>query len=271
MSVTIGTLRAHPHRRSTHMTDSTTGTLIERDLETYLSKVGGDYVAAYNEIVADEERKALSKRPPNNAAIRRAAYAQAVKNLDPKQLRVMNRTFRNFVPLAKKNAEITSETGELTLQQAEDLMIEVLEVKRIQEMAKSRYEEIRKRVFNSLTETFASAGEPEPEYVAGHIDIPNLGLKFTREGGARKDPELDEATLRDLVGDEVWNKVTRVEVIPAQEVRTFDEGLFLAAARKNPALLEKLRQALVVGGHRPVSFHQRSLSPEELEAYRDKE
>ncbi|AON96935.1 hypothetical protein BI081_gp172 [Mycobacterium phage Tonenili] len=251
------------------MADNTT--LIERDVQSYLDKVGGDYVAAYNEIVAEEERKALARRPPNNAAIRRAAYAKAVKNLDRKELAAMNRTLKNFLPLAKKNAGVTAQTGVLTMAEAEDLMIEVLEVKRLKEIVTSRYEEIRKRVFNSITESFAEQGEEFPEYVAGHIDIPKLGLKFTREGGSRKDPELDEDTLRELVGAEVWNKVTKVEVIPAQEVRTVDMDLYLAAARKMPELLEKLRQALKVGEFRPVSFHQRPMTPEELEAYVDKE
>src|SRR5690349_18309976 len=120
-------------------------TLIERDVESFLDSVGGSYVKAYNEIVADQEKRAIAPRPRSNADIRKAAYAKAIKTMDRKQLASMNKTVRNFLPLAKANAEITSAPGVLTEEQAEDLMVEVLEVKRLQEIAKSRYEEIRKK------------------------------------------------------------------------------------------------------------------------------
>ena len=54
-----------------------------------------------------------------------------------------------------------------------------------------------------------------------------------------------------------------VEVIPAQEVRSFDVDLFLKEARRKPALLEELRNALKVGDFGTVSFHQRPLDPDE--------
>ena len=239
------------------MTDNT---LIERTLQSYLDQVGGSYVKAYEEIVADEERRVLAAKPRSNAELRRAAYAKAVKNLDRKQLASMNKTVRNFLPLAKANSAITAETGVLTLDQAEDLMIEVLEVKRLQEIAKSRYEEIRKRVFNSITESFAEQGEEFPEHLAGFIEIPKMGLKFTREGGSRKEPELDEDKLAELVGPEVWEQVTTVEVV---ETRHFDPDLFLELARSKPKLLEQLRSALKVGAFGTSSFHQRAMEPDE--------
>lgn len=240
-----------------------TNTLAVNPVEAFLDKVGGDYIAAYNEIVAEQERTALANRPRSNAELRKAAYRQAIRTLDRHELASMGRTVRGFLRLARENSPITASTGVLDTADAEDLMVEVLEVKRLQEIAKSRYEEIRKRVFNSITEYAAREGAEFPEYVTGSVEIPQLGLKFTREGGARKDPELDEETLESLVGPEVWDKVTTVEVIPAQEVRTFDVDLFLQEARRKPALLEKLRESLKVGDFKPVSFHQRPLEPNE--------
>lgn len=237
--------------------------LISNDVQAFLDTVGGDYVAAYNEIVADQERKVLAKRAPSNAETRRAAYAKAVRTMDRKQLASMAKTVRGFLPLAKRNAEITAQTGILDDVEAEDLMVEVLEVKRLQEIAKSRYEEIRKRVFNSMTEGLAEQGEENPDLVASYIEVPKLGLKFTREGGGFKDPELQEDVLAALVGPEVWDKVTTVEVIPAQEVRTLDMDLFLQEARRKPALLEELRKALKVGEPATVRFNQRALAPDE--------
>lgn len=236
--------------------------LIERDLESFLQSVGGDYVAAYNEIVADQERKALANRPRSNSELRKQAYRKALRTFDRKEIASMGRTVRGFLRLAKENTPITSSTGVLDIADAEDLMVEVLEVKRLQEIAKSRYEEIRKRVFNSITEFAARSGKEFPEFESGYIEIPKYGLKFTREGGGRKDPELDEEALEALVGPEVWAQVTRVETIPAQEIRTFDTDLFLQAARKRPGLLEDLRKALRVGDFKTVSFHQRPMDPD---------
>jgi hypothetical protein len=237
--------------------------LITNEVQSFLDTVGGDYVAAYNEIVADQERKVIARRTPSNAETRKAAYAKAVRLMDRKQLASMAKTVRNFLPLSKANAAVTAQTGVLDEAEAEDLMVEVLEVKRLQEMAKSRYEEIRKRVFNSITEGLAEQGEKDPEIVAGYIEVPKLGLKFTREGGGFADPELQEEVLAALVGTEVWDKVTRVEVIPAQEVRTLDMDLFLQEARRKPALLEELRKALKVGEPKGFKFHQRALVPDE--------
>jgi hypothetical protein len=238
-------------------------TIAERDLEAFLEAVGGDYVAAYDKIVAEEDRKALQAKPRSNAELRKAAYAKAVKTMDRKQLASMNKTVRGFLPLAKANSLITATTGVLDEKEAEDLMVEVLEVKRLQEIAKSRYEEIRKRVFNSMTEGLAEQGEEFPEHVCSYIEVPKLGLKFTRERAGRKDPELDEAKLEELVGPEVWEKVTTVEVIPAQEVRTVDMDLFLQLARRKPRLLEELRKALRVGEFNSPAFYQRAMEPEE--------
>lgn len=237
--------------------------LISNEVQTYLDTVGGDYVAAYNQIVADQERKVIAKRIPANAETRKAKYAAAVRNMDRKQLASMAKTVRNFLPLAKANSTITSQTGVLDETEAEDLMVEVLEVKRLQEIAKSRYEEIRKRVFNSITEGLAEQGEKDPEVVPGYIEVPKLKLKFTREGGGFADPELQEDVLQALVGPDVWDKVTTVEVIPAQEVRTLDMDLFLQEARRKPALLEELRKALKVGEPKGFKFHQRAMEPEE--------
>lgn len=240
-------------------------TLIERDLEAFLDTVGGNYVAAYNKIVEDEQQRAIASGPRSNAEIRKAAYRKAVATLDRKGLASINKTMRGFVPLVKQNAEITNTTGILDEDQAEDLMIEILEVKRIKEIAASREAAIRARVFNSMTESFAAQGEEFPEHVKGSIEVPKLGLRFARERCGRKDPELDEAKLEKLVGPETWEKVSRVEIIPAQETRVFDADAFMAAARRRPALLEKLRAALVVGEFKSPAFHIRAMDPEQPE------
>lgn len=238
-------------------------TLIPRDVEAFLDSVGGNYVEAYNKIVADEQTRVIAAAPRSNAELRKAAYRQAVATLDRKQMAAIAKTVRNFMPLVRQNAAITSETGILAEDEAEDLMIEILEVKRLKEIVKSREDAIRARVFNSMTEDFAAQGEEFPEHVAGSIEVPKLGLKFTRERCGRKEPELNETKLEKLVGEDTWAKVSRVEVIPAQETRVFDIDLFMQAARRRPALLEQLREALVVGEFKSPAFYVRAMTPEE--------
>lgn len=238
-------------------------TLIARDVDSFLEKFGGNYIAAYNEIVAEADAKALAERPKSNAEVRKAAYTKALHKLDAKELKSMRKTVGNFLPLAEENAGITAEAGVLEESDAYNLMVEVLEVKRMEEFVKARYESIRKRVFSAITEELAAEGEDFPEFMPGYIPVPQLGLKFTREGGGRKDPELDEAKLESILGPEVWEKVTTTEHIPAQEVQHFSIDLYLQEARRQPELLEKLRAALKVGDFKPVKFNQRALDIEE--------
>lgn len=228
---------------------------------TYLDSIGGDYVAAYNQILADEQTKAVARRAPTNAETRKAAYNKAIAVLDRKTLASIGKTVRGFLPLIRQNVTITNLTGPLDEREAEDLMIEILEVKRLKEIAKAREEAIRKRVFNAITEGLAAQGETDPEVQPGYIEVPKLALKFTREGGGFKDPTLREEDLAAAVGDEVWEKVTRVEIIPAQENRVFDPELFLQEARRKPVLLEELRKALDVGDPAPLKFNQRAMTP----------
>lgn len=238
-------------------------TLAANDVTAFLDTFANDYVAAYNEILADEQTKAVAKRAPSNAETRKAAYNKAIAVLDRKTLASIGKTVRGFLPLIRANTVITNSTGPIDEREAEDLMVEVLEVKRLQEIAKARYEEVRRRIFSAIDEGLAEQGEKDPQVQPGYIEVPNLKLKFTREGGGFKDPELQEYVLEAAVGPEIWERVTTVEVIPAQEIRSFDADLFLKEARRKPALLEELRKALKVGEPAPLKFQQRAMNPEE--------
>jgi len=237
--------------------------LINNEVQAFLDTVGGDYVAAYNEILADEQTRAVAKRAPSNAETRKAAYNKAIAVLDRKTLASIGKTVRGFLPLIRANAVITNQTGPLDEREAEDLMVEVLEVKRLIEVATARKESVRKRIFSAIDEGLAEQGEKDPQVQPGYIEVPKLGLKFTREGGGFKDPELQEYVLEAAVGPEIWQRVTTVEVIPAQEIRSFDADLFLKEARRKPGLLEELRKALKVGEPAPLRFNQRAMEPKE--------
>lgn len=240
-----------------------TQALVANPVEAYLEKFAGNYIAAYNDIVAEADKAALANHPRTNAELRKQAYQRALRVQDRKELKSIGQTLRGFLPLAKHTAEVLNKGGDVTLEEAEDVMVLVLEAKRLKEIAESQILAARKRIFAAIDERLAADGVDFPEVNPGYIEIPNLGLKFTREGGGRKDPELDEAKLEALVGPEVWENVTNVELIPAQEVRNFDADLFLQEARKQPALLEKLREALIVGEFAPVRFNQRAMEPED--------
>lgn len=230
---------------------------------SFLDSIGGDYVAAYNQILADEQTKAVARRAPSNAETRKASYNKAIAVLDRKTLASIGKTVRGFLPLIRQNVRITNTSGALDVLEAEDLMVEILEVKRLKEIAKAREEAIRKRVFSAITEGLAEQGVESPEVQPGFIEVPKLSLKFTREGGGFKEPVLREEDLAEALGEGLWEKVTQVEIIPAQEIRTFDPELFLVEARRKPALLEKLRESLDVGDPAPLKFNQRAMSPTE--------
>lgn len=223
--------------------------IVESDLKTLLKKAGGDYVATYEGIIAEEKAKAVARAPRSTVESRKLAWKDAVAKLDRGLIAKINKTLSGYIRLVKANAEVTSAETPRILDEAEaqSLMQEYLDLKTIEEFVKSRYEQIRRAAFGSMTESLAADGEEFPEHINAIIEIEELGQKFCREGTGRKDPELDEDLLKELLGDKRWKAVSVEEVIPAQTYTHLDMDKLMELARKEPAVLELIRDALEVG------------------------
>jgi hypothetical protein len=238
--------------------------LIENDLRTILATEDGNYVAQYEQVVAELDKTAVVATR-NSREMRKESWKKAVAKLDRKQLAKANRTFKGYLGLVRRNAELSAIEVPTVLNeiQAANLMEEALSLRDAQELLKGRWEEIKRLVFGSMTEQFSAEGEEFPDQVAGSIDIPELGFRFSREGCGRKDPELNEEALAGFLGTEVWDKVTIETIIPAQIVRKVNFEALMREARKDPSILEALRKSLKVGEWKTSRFNVRELQKKE--------
>jgi hypothetical protein len=233
------------------------------ELRTLLAKAGGDYVKAYDALVEEQTSKVLvAKR--TTVEHRKIAWRNALARRDKGVLREAYNTLRGYVAKARDNAVVCAEEtpGVLDVDQAEALMSQFIDLRRIEAMVKADREAIKERVSASMTEDMAAQGEEFPEHVNASIDVPALGYRFSREGQGRKDPTLDEAKLAELLGEQLWSQVSTEEIIPEQRIRKLNIPLLMqrAAQDRNEALiLEHLRESLVVGGFKPGSFTIREL------------
>lgn len=245
----------------------TKNNIVETDLNALLEAASGDYVVAYHELVAAEDRKALVRQANGtNAETRKAAWRKALAVKDTKVLQKIRGAFRRYMLEADAVAEIaTAEAHALDEVEAKAIMEQVLDGKSAKEFIEATYEQAKRLVFASLDIQFAETGEEFPEQTNGWIDVPELGKRFCREGAGRKDPELDEDKLRALVGEEVWEQITVEEVIPAQTVRKLDLDLLMGKAKTRTSLLEDLRASLKVGDWKNPRLMVRDIPADEEE------
>lgn len=221
------------------------------DLASLLAAAKTGYVA---EILADEEKKALAvEKAGTNAATRKANLVKALIKATKKvkgcseDLAPAAQAVRDFLPGAKAVAPIAErviETGK-GLDDDEIVLVtkSVVDGKLVKELVDAAYETSKTAIFRTMDEAAAEEGEEFPEHTNVWIDVPDLGKRLSREGAGRKEAELDQDALRDLVGDEVWAQITSEHV-----VRVVDEEKLAKVALKNKGLLEQVRKATVPGG-----------------------
>lgn len=215
------------------------------ELAALLARDEEGFVAS---IVAAEAGRALeTEKRGNNVAIRKAAIRKAMTNADRKAVANYLSALKDL-PAAFKavagRADAISEEG-ATEEDAVLLMKLVTSIKLVEEMAKAGYDLGKELVWRTMDLAFAD--EEFPEHTNGVIDVPEMGKRFCREGAGRHDSSLDEDRLRELVGEEVWERITREEVIPATVVRKLDERALVDATHEDPSLLEAVRESVRVG------------------------
>lgn len=156
------------------------------------------------------------------------------------------------------------EARELTADEAKALMQEFLDAEDFKLVFDARRKATKTMVFNSLTAAKIREGVSEPDNHNGYVEVPELKKKFCREGTGRHAPELDEDLLEKALGKRNWAKVIDTEsipeqIIPAHTVAYLSDDKLMALARKNPEILEKIRESLVVGEIKTPRFVVRDL------------
>ncbi|ACH62149.1 hypothetical protein MYRNA_180 [Mycobacterium phage Myrna] len=229
-----------------------TNSLIEQDLKTILANADGSYVEQYEAIVKAEDSKAVAATRSSRES-RTARWKAALAKMDRKDIAVVNKSFQTFIRKLKDASPILSveEPTRIALAEANQLMGIWEEMVRIEDTAKATREQIKARVSGAMTAEFAEEGEEYPEQINASIDAPEYGKRFARQGCGRKDPELDEKKLAKLLGEKLWKQVSTEEVVVKRNV---DIEALMAAAQKDPEILEKLRASLKVGEWKSPSF-----------------
>lgn len=144
------------------------------------------------------------------------------------------------------------ENGTLSAEDAVLVMSQVLDGKLVKELIDATYEAARESVYRTMNAALAAEGVDFPEHTAADLDVPELGKRFSRQGGGRKDASFDEEALRAILGEEAWAAVTTEEVIPAQTVQVVDNAKLSAYLNAHPAMIEQVRDAVVPGDWKPV-------------------
>jgi hypothetical protein len=209
----------------------------------------------------------LAEAPPAprslTAAQRKDSHRAMLGSFDLDKLLDMQEKMASAIDRMTANVIDPDNPGKLTPAKAEELMAELLDQTEIKDLLEVRRELIRAAVFSHLTEEARDEGKDDPEYQPGYVPVPGMGRKFTREGGARSAPKVDEDLLREGMGDR-WEEAYRVEVVPAQIIPehteySLDLEKLMELASSDPAILEVLRKALVPGERTTPRFFIRNL------------
>lgn len=231
---------------------------------TSTEKVSKAAAASFLEILQSEVlAEAPPAQPTRTAAQRKDSHRAMLESFDLDRLLEMQDKMASAVDRMTANVIDPDSPAPLTPAKAEELMAELLDQIDIKELLEVRRELIRSAVFAHLTAEAREDGKDEPEYEPGSVAVPALDRKFTREGGKRRAPQLDETLLKEGLGDR-WEAAYNIEVVPEQVIPehveyTLDLQKVMKLAESDPSVLETLRKALVPGERTTPRFFVRSL------------
>lgn len=191
---------------------------------------------------------------------RKTLMLQALREKDPVKVTELTVTLAGFMQ------KVLAPLGDSVMldQPNADHLIEVtLEAHRdIAELAAVVWDEAKRLTFDHLDAVFAAKGEKDPAALNGSIESPHLGYKLCREGAGYTDPTIDEEALVKALGDR-WQEVYDVVTIPAQTMNVLNVDTLLELAKAEPALLEKIRPALVSGELKSAKLNLRNINPDD--------
>lgn len=189
---------------------------------------------------------------------RKAEIARAIERGDSDELIGLQEKLEGIIERILANKAITEHTGLCTPAELADLMIERLDQADVAKLVEIRYQMIRTRVFDHITEDNRAKGIDDPGHTPGQADVPALKKRFTREGGRIKNV-LDQSHLRELLGEKRWAQVCRAETIPEHVEYHLSEDALLELVRKDPKVLDLFKKCIIPGGEGIPRFHIRPL------------
>lgn len=220
--------------------------------------------AAVNELVSEESRRKVAADSRSTVAARKAKLRQALDSYDVDRLLELQATMTAFVDLVTETP-FTAE-GELVLDgdRAATLMKRYLDQREINELVTVVKDLIREAVFAHFDAMGRAEGLEDPENHNGTLEVPEWGKKFCREGTGYQDPKFNEVRLEQLLGEQRWAQICTEEVIPEQVIpehveRNLSVEKALEMGRRDPEVMEILRDCLTPGAPKPPKLMVRDL------------
>lgn len=189
---------------------------------------------------------------------RKNEWREVVESFDIDRLLAVQEEMDSFVDKMKVIAAKDSSEIDLTGEEAKNLMVEYLSNKTITEFLEARRSMVRDMVFKVVEERLRQEGVEDPENESGHIDVPELGKRFCKEGAGYKDPTLDVAKLKELLGDR-FDEVTVTKIIPEKRVVEVDEDLLVELAVRDEDVKEAIQEAAIAGQPKNPRFNVRPM------------
>lgn len=234
------------------------------DLAAQLAAAKPAYLA---DILADEAAKSVAvEKAGANAATRKANIRKALMKAATKvkgasaDLAPATKAIRGFLAGAKKVAPIVERAAESGEGLTDDELVlvtkQIIDGKIVAELKDASYDAAKAAVFATMNKVAEEAGEDFPEHTNVEIEVPELGKRLVREGAGRREADLDEDKLRDLVGEDVWEAITSEHV-----VRVVDTAKLAELTLGNAEMMEKVRQATIPGGWKSPRLMVRDIVP----------
>lgn len=238
--------------------------LDKTQIAALIKEAGGSYVEAFKLLVARREQQAISVER-TTVAQRKQLHRNAIEDGDESRLVELDRKFVTALDQIHNNEIVIQPGRTLSHEEAIGLMQELLDQRDMSEFLAARLSMIKEAVSNHITAVNAAEGAEDPEHKNGSVPVPELGYRFAKERCGRKESEVNQDRLKELLGEEEWEQVCDVvevprQVIPKHKEYTFSPEKMMKLAQKDPKALAKLLECLEIGGWRTPVITVRPLS-----------
>jgi hypothetical protein len=233
--------------------------IVETDITRLIREAGG-YMEAFAALVDQKIDTEVARTSRMTVADRKAGHLDTIRTRDAEKVKEMKVVMRKFADSVIKSEALHLEDGEqLSEKDQLQLMEAYIAFQKVKEFAEAWNEECRGTVFDHITAVNEELGVEYPEFQNGSIEVPKLGKRFCKEGNGRKAPTIDEEKLKEALGEDLWNKVQDEELVPAKVVKALSIEKLMKAVEDDPALLELVRESLIVGEFKNPRFQVRDL------------
>lgn len=194
----------------------------------------------------------------STVASRKAKYRQMLEDFDVEGLIAAGEKMAGLVDKITLN-DLTSETGALSAGQAQSAMEEHLDSREVTEILDVRKEVRKAAVFAHIDTVLSAEGIEDPQNHNGVLEVPEAGMKFTREGAGYTDPTIDEGRLRVALGEGIWNEVCIEEEIPARIEHKLSLAKLLDRAAAQPELYDTIGECMTMSQPKTPRLNVRKL------------